>query len=128
MLARRPVIALVVAIAIWAPSLKAFVSGAVDIFPVATRFLVAFGVAYVGVTILGMVVAGYGQAVSADQPRRRRQDAMASAAVGSSLSDPAYAEAALPGAGALDPAGPHPGFTDAGMADAGMAEDDSANA
>src|SRR4051794_5082314 len=79
MLTRRPVYALVAAMLLWAPTLKAFLGGGIDVYAVCTRFLVAFAVAYVGVTILGLIVAGYGQpvppAAEADPlPRRRRAD------------------------------------------------------
>ena len=80
MLTRRPVIALVASMLLWAPSFKQFLAGAIDVDSVCTRFLVAFAVAYVGVTILGIIVAGYGAddtevvQLEADVPRRRRSD------------------------------------------------------
>jgi hypothetical protein len=76
MLNRRPMIALIAALCLWAPSLKAFLTEQIDVVPAATRFLAAFGVAWIGVTILGIIVAGYGNAGPAEPPtpRRRRSD------------------------------------------------------
>ena len=80
MLTRRPLIALVASMLLWAPSFKQFLAGAIDVDSVCTRFLVAFAVAYVGVTILGIIVAGYGSndiepaPIDVDVPRRRRSD------------------------------------------------------
>ena len=74
MLHRRPLIALVAALALWAASLKAFLTGGIDMTTAGIRFLVAFAAAWVGVTILGTVVAGYGNQPASTSPRRRRTD------------------------------------------------------
>ena len=70
--ARRPIWALVTALVMWAPSMKAYVTGAVDLVTAGTRFLVAFIVAWIGVSILCMVIAGYGNVTH--HPRRRVND------------------------------------------------------
>ena len=85
MLHRRPLIALVAALALWGASLKAFLTGGIDLTTAGVRFLVAFALAWVGVTILGTVVAGYGydptgpaerrNEPAGSSPRRRRTDA-----------------------------------------------------
>ena len=75
MLTRRPLIALVAALALWVASLKAYLTGAIDLSTAGIRFLVAFAVAWVGVTVLGTVVAGYGkQEPTESSPRRRSSD------------------------------------------------------
>ena len=70
--ARRPMIALVAAIAIWSPTLRGFVRGSIDLSTTATRFLLAFALAWVGVTVVAIIVAGYGG--QPPGPRRRRTD------------------------------------------------------
>jgi hypothetical protein len=71
MLARRPAYALFAALALWAPTLMGFVQNQIDITTAGMRFLAAFAVAWIGVTVLGMVVAGYG---NVEPPRRRASD------------------------------------------------------
>ena len=75
MLHRRPLIALVAALMLWAASLKAFLTGGIDLTTAGVRFLIAFAVAWVAVSLLGMVVAGYGKDPTVPSPRRRRSDA-----------------------------------------------------
>ena len=75
MLHRRPLIALVAALMLWAASLKAFLTGGIDLTTAGIRFLISFIVAWVGVTIFGLVVAGYGKETTTRLPRRRRTDA-----------------------------------------------------
>src|SRR5881394_976096 len=70
MLRRRPLIALVAALALWAASLKAYLTGGIDLTSAGIRFLVAFAAAWVGVTVLGTVVAGYGRGPSGPAERR----------------------------------------------------------
>ena len=86
MLTRRPLIALLAALALSAASLKAYLAGAIDLSTAGIRFLVAFIVAWIGVTILGIVVAGYGNIRPATDeqpvpPRRRRTDASEDTAI-----------------------------------------------
>ena len=56
----RPTIAFLAALAIWSPSANAFVHGNLDVAPTGIRFLIALAVSWVGVTVLAMVVGGYG--------------------------------------------------------------------
>src|SRR4051812_36621008 len=77
MFARRPLMALTAALLLSATSIKAYLAGGIDMVTAGTRFLVAFVVAWVGVTILGMVVAGYGSVTNPaiePMPGRRRSD------------------------------------------------------
>jgi hypothetical protein len=64
----RPTIAFLVALALWAPSGNAFVHGNLDVVPTGVRFLVALTVAWVGVTLLAMIVGGYGEQEPSDRP------------------------------------------------------------
>ena len=72
MYGRRPAIALVAAIAIWAPTLRGFLHGSIDLSSTATRFLLAFAFTWVGVTVVTIIIAGYGGQPAG--PRRRRTD------------------------------------------------------
>jgi hypothetical protein len=76
MLARRPVIAFVSALLMWSPSAFAFVHEDLDLVNAAVRFLVALTVAWVGVTILALVVEGYGAPAQPRPlaPKRRKTD------------------------------------------------------
>ena len=56
----RPTIAFVMALAMWAPTASAFVHGNLDVAPTGIRFLLALGASWLGVTLLAIVVGGYG--------------------------------------------------------------------
>ena len=56
----RPTIAFLVALAIWSPTANAFVHGNLDIAPTGIRFLIALAVSWFGVTVLAIVIGGYG--------------------------------------------------------------------
>ena len=67
---------MVATLALWAASLKAYLTGGIDLTTAGIRFLFAFAAAWVGVTVLGMLVAGYGKETTPSSPRRRRSDAV----------------------------------------------------
>jgi len=75
MATRRPAIALFAALAMWAPTLRGFLRGAIDVDSAGIRFLFAFAVAWIAVTIVSVIVAGYGGQPPA--PRRRKNDIVA---------------------------------------------------
>ena len=69
---RRPAIALVTAIAFWTPTLRGFLRGSIDLSSTAIRFLLAFLLAWIAVTVVMIIVSGYGGQPTG--PRRRRTD------------------------------------------------------
>jgi len=58
---------------------RGFLRGAIDVDSAGIRFLVAFAVAWIAVTILSVIVAGYGGQPPA--PRRRKNDIVAEPSV-----------------------------------------------
>lgn len=78
MLAHRAAIAFCAALCLWYPSGTAFVHSNLDLVTTAIRFLLALSVSWIGVTVLAMVVAGYGTPATPDagdeHPRRRASD------------------------------------------------------
>jgi hypothetical protein len=62
----RPAIAFFAALLLWAPSANAFVHGNLDVAPTGVRFLVALTVSWIGVTVLAMIVGGYGNHAAAE--------------------------------------------------------------
>ena len=61
MMARRPLYAFVLALILWAPSAKGFLHDNLDLTTTAVRFLIALAASWIGITILALVVAGYGK-------------------------------------------------------------------
>ena len=75
MLARRPLYAFIAALVVWAPTANGFVHDNLDLTTTALRFVIALVVAWVGVTLLALVVDGYGrhhEPVDHAEARRRR--------------------------------------------------------
>ena len=80
MFARRPLYAFVAALVVWAPTANGFVHDNLDLTTTALRFVIALVVAWIGVTILALVVDGYGhkhgpiEPPDHERPRRRASD------------------------------------------------------
>jgi hypothetical protein len=77
MFARRPLYAFVAALALWAPSGNSFIHDNLDLTTAAVRFLIALALSWIGVTVLALVVEGYGKGAEPDieeLPRRRASD------------------------------------------------------
>jgi hypothetical protein len=80
MLARRPLYALVLALLVWAPSANGFIHENLDLTTTAVRFLIALAVAWIAVTVIALVIDGYGKTpgpveeAPAELPRRRTTD------------------------------------------------------
>lgn len=73
----RPLAALGLAIVSWLPSARALLQGDLDVTVACVRFLVAVGVAWVGLGLVATVVRGYASAPAAGEParpQRRRSD------------------------------------------------------
>ena len=66
----RPTIAFVAALAMWIPTANAFVHGNLGVVPTGLRFVIALAASWIGVTILALVVGGYG-----DHAAARHEDA-----------------------------------------------------
>ena len=73
---------LVASLVLWIPTLQACMRGDTDLFTASIRYLVAFGLSMLAVSVLSQLVTGYAALQTADEPApepgspvgRRRED------------------------------------------------------